>query len=107
MSWTSKAGSNGPEIIYTQQFQVANGTRYLNYTERDQAVKNDLETDIKIDKQVQHDPDIGKDFSGYLGYTDRQAATKLEKGVIGKYPTFTEEAFNIDEVQHKSLEKKN
>lgn len=107
MGWSTKNGNVGPEIIYTQQFQRANGTRYLKYTERDEAIKNNLvKAEIDTTKNIQNDPDIPKDFDGYLGYTDRKAATKLEKGVIEGYPTFTDEALNINEYQHKNLEKK-
>ena len=38
---------SSPDIIYTQEFRVANGTRYLQYTERKEAI-NPSPEDIEI-----------------------------------------------------------
>lgn len=97
--------SNGPDIIYTQQFRIANGSRYLKYTERDEAIKSPEGVfDSKLDNtKVQTDPDIPKDYKGYLGYTDRKAATKLERNAEGDYPTFNQDTFNITEAEHEKL----
>ncbi len=48
-----------------------------------------------------------KNYKGYLGYTDRKAATKMEKDLDdqekGDYPTFTQGAYEFSEKQHKKL----
>ena len=67
-----------PDRISTQEFRVANGTRYLQYTERKEAI-NPSPEDIEIgNKNFQQDPDLPENFEGYLGYTDRRGATKME-----------------------------
>ena len=75
---------SSPDIIYTQEFRVANGTRYLQYTERKEAI-NPSPEDIEIgNKNFQQDPDLPENFEGYLGYTDRKAATKMEDDLDGE-----------------------
>lgn len=42
---------SSPDIIYTQEFRVANGTRYLQYTERKEAINpspEDIEISIEL-----------------------------------------------------------
>lgn len=101
-----------PAIIYTQGFRIANGSRYLDYTERDEALApdpervNDLSDDLH---NIQQDPDLPKNYQGYLGYTDRRAATRRmtrEEGGGGDYPTFTRDAYEISEEQHEQLVQK-
>lgn len=111
MAWFKKEGNKLPDIIMTAKFQVANGSRYLGYTERSEAVQDEQQSPEKIFDNdqtgtTQNDPDLPENFQGYLGYTDRKAATKLEHGVHDRYPTFMQNSFNIDEKQHELLEKK-
>ncbi|MEI2414218.1 hypothetical protein V8V50_09810 [Ligilactobacillus salivarius] len=82
-----------PDIIYTQQFVAAN-VQYLDYSEREEAV--DLLNDFNLEtgeSNIQHDSD--ENLAGYLGYTDRKAATKLEDGLTNVYPTFTQDSLNL------------
>lgn len=90
-----------PDIIYTQQFVAAN-VQYLDYSEREEAV--DLLNDFDLEtgeSNIQHDVD--ENLAGYLGYTDRKAATKLEDGLTGVYPTFTQDSLNLTHKQHHEL----
>lgn len=90
-----------PDIIYTQQFVAAN-VQYLDYSEREEAV--DLLNDFNLEtgeSNIQHDSD--ENLAGYLGYTDRKAATKLEDGLTGVYPTFTQDSLNLTHKQHHEL----
>ncbi|EFK80315.1 hypothetical protein HMPREF9269_1114 [Ligilactobacillus salivarius ACS-116-V-Col5a] len=90
-----------PDIIYTQQFVAAN-VQYLDYSEREGAV--DLLNDFDLEtgeSNIQHDVD--ENLAGYLGYTDRKAATKLEDGLTGVYPTFTQDSLNLTHKQHHEL----
>ncbi len=108
MGFFKKTGNQLPDIIYTLIFQLANGSRYLTYTERREAVKNENnvnpeQTLEENSGNLQIDPDVPKNYQGYLGYTDRKAATKLEKGVHDRYPTFTGQSLNINEKQHQQL----
>lgn len=98
---------SSPDIIYTQEFRVANGTRYLQYTERKEAI-NPSPEDIEIsNKNFQQDPDLPENFEGYLGYTDRKAATKMEddldEKLKGDYPTFSQGVYELSEEQHQQL----
>lgn len=98
---------SSPDIIYTQEFRVANGTRYLQYTERKEAINPNPE-DIEIsNKNFQQDPDLSENFEGYLGYTDRKAATKMEddldEKLKGDYPTFSQGVYELSEEQHQQL----
>ena len=105
--------NRGPDIIYTQGFQLANGTRYLDYTERDEAIESE-QTSLNLifeetPSHVQSDPEVPEDYQGYLGYTDRKAATRMmtkAEGGGGDYPTFTDNAYEISETQHQELEHK-
>ncbi|OYS84402.1 relaxase MobL [Limosilactobacillus reuteri] len=99
--------NQAPDIIYTQQFRIANGERYLQYTERKEAI-NPSPEDIEIsNKNFQQDPDLPENFEGYLGYTDRKAATKMEddldKKLKGDYPTFSQGVYELSEEQHQQL----
>lgn len=90
-----------PDIIYTQQFVAAN-IQYLDYSEREEAV--DLLNDFNLEtgqSNIQHDTD--ENLAGYLGYTDRKAATRLEEGLENVYPTFTNESLNLTYQQHAKL----
>ena len=90
-----------PDIIYTQQFVAAN-VQYLDYSEREEAV--DLLNDFNLEtgeSNIQHDSD--ENLAGYLGYTDRKAATKLEDGLTNVYPTFTQDSLNLTKKQHHEL----
>ena len=50
--------NQAPDIIYTQQFRIANGERYLQYTERKEAI-NPSPEDVEItNKNFQQDPDL-------------------------------------------------
>lgn len=90
----TKEGSQSPDVIYTQKYTTVS-VSYLKYTERTEAVDIENDFNLNVDKDnVQKDPDEIK--ASYLGYTDRDAATQLEDGVINRYPTFTDEAFNLD-----------
>lgn len=103
MAWFKKEGNKLPDIIMMAKFQVANGSRYLGYTERSEAVQDEQQSPEKIFDNnqtgtTQNDPDLPENFQGYLGYTDRKAATKLEHGVHDRYPTFMQNSFNIPEM---------
>ena len=107
MGLFTKTGEDSPDIIYTQEFRVANGVRYLGYMERENAVSPEQENDLQRERNVQNDPDVGKNFKGYLGYTDRKAATKMEDDLTneekGDYPTFTQGSYELSEKQHQEL----
>ncbi len=107
MGLFTKNGDKSPDIIYTQEFRLANGARYLGYTERSEALSPEKENDLQRSENVQNDPDVPKNYKGYLGYTDRKAATKMEKDLDdqekGDYPTFTQGAYELSEKQHKEL----
>lgn len=96
-----------PDLIYTLKFKPAvTATRYLDYTEREEALTPNPEEDFNLerdydDENVQHDPD--EKFARYLGYTDRQAATVLEDGIENRYPTFTATSLNLSEAEHDEL----
>lgn len=100
----TKEGEQSPDIIYTQTFHVAQA-KYLGYTERKEAINPEKDFELENNPyadQIQKDPD--EKFAGYIGYTDRQAATKLERGVDkNRYPTFTKDSLNIDNHQHQEL----
>lgn len=104
-----KTGEESPDIIYTQEFRLANGSRYLDYMERKEALSPNPEAtnDLKHSQNRQADPDMPKHYKGYLGYTDRKAATKMETDLDekekGDYPTFTQGAYELTEAQHKKL----
>lgn len=106
-NYTSVGSS--PDIIYTQEFRVANGAKYLDYTERENAVAPvpEDENELKRKENRQQDPDLPKNFKGYLGYTDRKAATRMEDDLSesekGDYPTFTNSSFELTEEQHQQL----
>lgn len=85
-----------PNIIFTIKFSRAS-SRYLSYTERKEAVKNEQADPIKIEED--------KELDGYLGYTDREAATLLEHDADG-YPTFNDQSLNLNEAQHDELKDK-
>lgn len=51
----------------------------MGYTERSEALSPEKENDLQRSENVQNDPDVPKNYKGYLGYTDRKAATKMEK----------------------------
>lgn len=107
MGLLTKTGEDSPDIIYTQEFRVANGVRYLGYMERENAVSPEQENDLQRERNIQNDPDVGKNFKGYLGYTDRKAATKMEDDLTneekGDYPTFTQGSYELSEKQHQEL----
>ncbi|WP_235980992.1 MULTISPECIES: hypothetical protein [Limosilactobacillus] len=46
MGLFTKTGEDSPDIIYTQEFRVANGVRYLGYMERENAVSPEQENDL-------------------------------------------------------------
>ena len=102
--YMTKEGEQSPDIIYTQTFHVAQA-KYLGYTERKEAINPEKDFELENNPyadQIQKDPD--EKFAGYIGYTDRQAATKLERGVDkNRYPTFTKDSLNIDNHQHQEL----
>lgn len=102
--YMTKDGEQSPDIIYTQTFHVAQ-SKYLGYTERKEAINPEKDFELENNPyadQIQKDPD--EKFAGYIGYTDRQAATKLERGVDkNRYPTFTKDSLNIDNHQHQEL----
>lgn len=102
--YMTKEGEQSPDIIYTQTFHVAQA-KYLGYTERKEAINPEKDFELENNPyadQIQKDPD--EKFAGYIGYTDRQAATKLERGVDkNRYPTFTKDSLNIGNHQHQEL----
>lgn len=103
----TKTESVAPDIIYTQEFRIANGEKYLDYTERSEAVSPETENEINNEKNVQVDPDVPENFDGYLGYTDRKAATKMDKSLDdsekGDYPTFNQNHLELNEKEHQEL----
>lgn len=110
MGLFKKTVGGSPDIIYTQEFRVANGVRYLGYTERSEAISPEQENDLHRSENVQKDPDVPENYNGYLGYTDRKAATKMERDLNdqekGDYPTFSQGIYELTEEQHESLVKK-
>lgn len=103
----TKTDAGAPDIIYTQEFRVANGEKYLGYTERSEAVSPETENEFNNDKNVQADPDVPENFDGYLGYTDRKAATKMDNNLDesekGDYPTFNQNHLELNETEHQEL----
>ena len=106
MAAFTKKDEKSPDIIYTQQFRIAN-TGFLGYTERDEAVdpENDFNVEAEkisdTDANIQHDSD--ETVAGYLGYTDRSAATILEDDAANKYPTFNQSTYNLNHEEHDQL----
>ncbi|MCT3454593.1 hypothetical protein EFR39_01130 [Limosilactobacillus fermentum] len=112
-----KSGAESPDIIYSQGFRLANaggdgGLTYLDYTERDEAVADELSPeemfeDDELLSDLQNDPDLPEDFEGYLGYTDRDAAAKLENLIDSyqekRYPTFSQGSYELTEAEHNQL----
>ena len=103
----TKTEAGAPDIIYTQEFRIANGEKYLDYTERLEAVSPETENEINNEKNVQVDPDVPENFDGYLGYTDRKAATKMDKSLDdsekGDYPTCNQNHLELNEKEHQEL----
>lgn len=93
---------DAPDIIYTQQFTVANA-KYVEYTERDEATDVDNDYNLKNNEaNIQHDE--YEDVAGYLGYMDRKAATQLEEGLSRNvYPTFNQTSLNLTQDEHEKL----
>ena len=112
-----KSGAESPDIIYSQGFRLANaggngGLTYLDYTERDEAVADELSPeemfeDDELLSDLRNDPDLPEDFEGYLGYTDRDAAAKLENLIDSyqekRYPTFSQGSYELTEAEHNRL----
>lgn len=107
MGLFKKTDSNSPDIIYTQEFRLANGSRYLDYMERKNAISPEDTNNLQRNQHTQNDPDMPKNYKGYLGYMDRKAATKMENDLSenekGDYPTFTQGTYELSEEQHKQL----
>ncbi|MCT2918676.1 hypothetical protein EFM26_09100 [Limosilactobacillus fermentum] len=112
-----KSGAESPDIIYSQGFRLANaggngGLTYLDYTERDEAIADELSPeemfeDDELLSDLRNDPDLPEDFEGYLGYTDRDAAAKLENLIDSyqekRYPTFSQGSYELTEAKHNRL----
>lgn len=85
---------SAPNVIFTMTFKKA-ATQYLNYTERQEAVSNDPE-------QVRQAQEAERKLDGYLGYTEREAATVIENDAEGA-PTFNDQSLNLSDDEHQQL----
>ena len=97
--------TTSPNLIFTVKFNRggdANIQFYLDYTERQEAVDGENDFDIEQDKTNQPTPD---ELAGYLGYTEREAATRLEDGK-DRYPTFNQDYLNLSQEAHDELSQK-